>query len=243
MSLTYATYIQALRQIGKIDANDNAILGLLPRVIEYAEGRIYRESDLLTTVTTDTSATLTANSRKLPLPTAVHFVTIQKANVITPPGTTNPELGKRNPLTPMTQDFLDNLYGDNTVVGVPVYMATVTDQNFIVGPWADYPYTVEFIGTIQPTPLSDTNTTTYLTNYLPDLFLAASMVFLAGYQRDYGAQSDDPQMALSWEQIYLKAFASSNWVEQRKRWAAGAWSAYGQASAATQERGQPMAAA
>jgi hypothetical protein len=39
------------------------------------------------------------------------------------------------------------------------------------------------------------STTTILSLYVPDLFVAAAMIFMAGYQKDFGSQSDDPQAA------------------------------------------------
>ena len=33
----------------------------------------------------------------------------------------------------------------------------------------------------------------------PELLLCACMVFASGYQRDFGAQAEDPQKAVSWE--------------------------------------------
>jgi hypothetical protein len=57
-------------------------------------------------------------------------------------------------------------------------------------------------GDIRPFPLSADNPETYLSVYYPELFLCACMVFGSGYQRDFGAQSDDPQRAVSWEGQY-----------------------------------------
>lgn len=99
----------------------------------------------------------------------------------------------------------------------------ITDQQIIVGPAPDQAYTVEVIGTIRPTPLSATNTTTYLTLYLPDLFVAASMIFMSGYMRDFGSQTDDGQQSVSWDTQYTKLFASANVEEMRKKYSSGAW--------------------
>jgi hypothetical protein len=96
----------------------------------------------------------------------------------------------------------------------------------ILGPWPDANYQVEVIGTIRPTPLSATNTTTFLTTYLPDLFLAASMIFASGYQRDFGSQADNPQQSASWEMQYEKLFASANAEELRKKFSGLGWTSY-----------------
>jgi hypothetical protein len=98
-----------------------------------------------------------------------------------------------------------------------------TVRTFIVGPPPDAAYRVEVIGTIRPDPLSSSNPTTYLTQYLPDLFMAASLVFGAGYLQNYGAMVDNPQQAVSWESHYQALKASADMEENRKKYASQAW--------------------
>jgi len=157
-------------------------------------------------------------------------------NVITPVGTTNPDSGTRNQLVPCSRDVLDMLWPSATGANVPSLYAMITDQEIIVGPAPDTAYTIEVIGTIRPTPLSSSNTTTYLTLYLPDLWFAATMIFWSGYMRNFGAQADDPKMAVSWESQYQTLLVSANVEEQRKRYAAGQWSSMQPAPLATPPR-------
>src|SRR5262249_53305267 len=89
--------------------------------------------------------------------------------------------------------------------------------------WPDAAYTLEAVGTIRPAPLSATNTSTFLTNNLPDLWFAATMIFMSGYIQNFGSQSDNPQLAVSWAAIYDKLFSSANVEEMRKKYASGAW--------------------
>ena len=79
------------------------------------------------------------------------------------------------------------------------------------------------VGTIRPNPLSNTNTTTFLTTYLPDAFIAASMIFASGYMRDFGSQSDNPAQAQSWEAQYENLIKSAGAEEVRKKWAGPGW--------------------
>jgi len=58
------------------------------------------------------------------------------------------------------------------------------------------------LGVIRPQRLSSDNPQTFLSVTYPELFLAACMVWGCGYQRDYGAQADDPARAMSWETQY-----------------------------------------
>jgi len=236
MSLTYSQWIAELANLCVIDASDANFVANLPSTIDDAEQRIYRDLDLLNTVTRDTG-TLSTGTRSFTLPSNLgRFVVTNGFNVITPSTTTDPDSGTRNQLVPCSRDVLDMLWPSTTGAAVPALYAMITDQQIIVGPAPDATYTIEVIGTIRPTPLSASNTTTYLTLYLPDLFLSASMVFMSAYMRNFGAQADDPKMATSWESHYQTELSSANVEEQRKRYAAGQWSSMQPAPLATPPR-------
>jgi len=219
-----------------IPADDPNYLQFIPNVIDDAEQRIYRELDILNTVVRDTGGTLTANSRNFTLPqTSGRFVVTNNINVFTPVGTQT----NRKQLVPVTRDFLDAIWGNEAASSspsVPDYYAMITDQTIIVGPPPDANYTMEVVGTIRPTPLSASNTTTYLTLYLPDLFLAESLIFGYGYLKDFGAQTDDPQGSASWSKHYQDLWVSANTEEQRKRYASQAWTSMQPAPLATPPR-------
>jgi hypothetical protein len=219
-----------------IPATDANYLAILPTVIDDGEQRCYRELDLLNTVVRDTGGTLTASSRNFTLPqTNGRFVVTNNMNVFTPAGSQT----NRIQLVPTSRDFLDAVWGNDapsTSPSVPQYYAPISDQQFIVGPPPDANYTMEVIGTIRPTPLSATNTTSYLSLYLPDLFFAASMIFASAYQLNFNAQGDDPQQATAWELHFQKLLPSANTEEQRKRYASQAWTSMSPASLATPAR-------
>lgn len=233
MSLTYSQYVTDLANLLVVPATDENFLTVLSNIIDDAEQRLYRELDLLSTIVRDTSGTLTANSRNFTFPQ--HMIVSESLNVFTPVGTTI----ARNQLVPVSREWLDVIWGNDaapSTPSVPGYYAMITDQQIIVGPAPDAAYIVEVIGTIRPAPLSVSNTTTYLTLYLPDLFIAASMVFGVAYLKDYGAASDDPNAAGSWESHYQKLFPSANTEEQRKRYASQAWTPKQPAPLATPPR-------
>jgi len=233
VSLTYATYeAQILDLIPSMSAAQFTVMS--PGMIDYAEQRIYRELNLLTQVVRDSSGALAASNRNFTFPS--HFVVTETINVVTPAGTTNPELGTRVQLTPTTKEVLDVLWSSASGAGVPTFFAMVTDQTILVGPWPDHAYTVEVIGTQRPTPLSATNTTTFLTLYLPDLFIAASMVYASGWMRNFGSQSDDPKMAASWEAQYGSLKQSADVEELRKRFSGPAWTSEAPSPIATPTR-------
>lgn len=237
MSYTYASWVTALANEIVVDQNELNFQGILPSCIDYAEQRLYSELDLLSTVVRDSGA-LSIGSRNFTLPqTNGRFVVTNGLNLITPATTTNPDQGTRVQLIPASRDYLDSVGGSPSYTGQPINYAMITDQTLIVGPaWPDENYTLEIVGTIRPTPLSVSNTETYLTLYVPQLWFAATMIFMAGWQQNFGSQSDNPQLATSWEAQYQTLLGSINIEEQRKRYAAGGWASLSPTPAATPSR-------
>jgi len=226
--MNYNTYVTSLANLMAADPTTIDFQNFLPDCIAYAENRIYREIDLLNTVVVNGTQSLTAGVRIFPIPTngsAGIFYTVTGVNVITPAGVI-PDKGVRNQLTAVSMDYLNSVWNSSQTLSLPQSFAMVDQFNIIVGPWPDQSYGVEIIGTVQPSPLSSANPTTFLTTYLQDLFLAASMIFASGYMRDFGAQSDNPQQAASWESQYQTLFRSANLLELRKKWAGPAWTPF-----------------
>lgn len=224
MSLTYSTYIAQIANLMAAQSSTTQFQTMAPGMIDYAEQRMYRELDLLSTVVTDSTGSLSSGSRNFTLPTTSNgkFITVQNINVITPAGSTT-TTGTRRPLAPVDKSYLDSVWNSSSGSTVPKNFAMIDQWNIIVGPWPDANYKVEVVGTIRPNPLSSTNTTTFLTTYLPDAFIAASMIFASGYMRDFGSQSDNPQQAQSWEAQYQGLIKSAGMEEVRKKFAGPGW--------------------
>ena len=234
--LTYATYKTALATLSVVPETDQNWLSILPDAIEYAELRLYRDLDLLSTVSANTSFSTAANASKLSL-TQGTFVTLQNVNVITPSGTSNPDLGTRVPLLPVSKEYIQYSWPSATNAGVPQYFAMIDERTFSLGPWPDSAYTLEIIGTIRPETLSAANTTTFISQYLPDIFLMASMIFISGYQRNFGRQSDDPQMSQSYESQYNALLKGATVEEYRRKFQASGWTSLSSSPVATPGRG------
>ena len=229
--LNYNTYISEIAAITVISSNvlvsgDTNFGPIAPGMIDYAEQRLYREGDFLATYVSDTSATLTANQRTFNYPTSVGtFLVIDQINVFTPATATSTS-GTRNPLQVTSKQWLDQLYpNDATSIGTPMYFAPNNNASCFLGPVPDQAYPVEVIGTQRPLPLSASNSSTWLTQTLPDLFIAASMIFMSGYMRNFGSQADDAAMAVSWQKQYDLLFASAGMEELRKRYESQGWQA------------------
>ena len=129
------------------------------------------------------------------------------------------------------------VYPDSTGSGVPQYFAMLNQSNFIVGPWPDQAYQIELVGTFRPASLSSTNTSTVLSTYWPDMLIMATMIYISGYQRNFGRENDDPQMAVTYESQYKGLLASAAVEEARKKFQSAAWSSMEPAPVATPTRG------
>ena len=234
--LTYSTYKTQIATLAVVSETDPNFLAILPQTITYAENRIYRDLDLLSTVTTNTSYSLTAGNRNVTVPAST-FVTIQEVNVLLPAGAVDPEISTRSALTPTTKEFLNTVYSSISGASTPEYFAMLDQSSFIVGPWPDNNYTVEIVGTIRPASLSSGNTETFISLYLPDLFIMASMIYVSGFQRNFGRQSDDPAMAQSYESQYQALLKGAMVEEYRKKFQSGGWTSMSPAVVATPSRG------
>ncbi len=226
MSYNYTTYVTSLANGLVVASTDVNFQQYLPRIIDEGEQRIYREIDLLNTVVVDISASFTTGTRVLHLPATLGtFFVTQNVYAITPLGTTA-DFGTRNALQRTGRAYLDSAYPSSAGSTVPTYFSMTTQTTMIVGPWPDQAYKVEVVGTIHPAPLSSTNVTTILTQYLPDLFFAASMAAGAAYLQNFGAaaQTDNPGMASNWESKYQALKQSAAVEEARKKGEAEGWS-------------------
>jgi hypothetical protein len=234
--LNYSTYLTSFANLLVVPVTDANFQVMAPNAIDDTEQRLYRELDLLNTVTVDTSGIFVTGQRAVNLPaTNGTFYDVNSIYAITPFGTSI-NLGTRNPLIPCSRDYLDFTYPSSAGSTVPQFFSMTTQTSIIVGPWPDHAYQMEVEGTIRPTPLGSTNITTILTVYLPDLFLAASMVFGAAYLQNFGATVDNPQMGVTWEMHYQKLLQSAQTEEARKKFAAEGWSSKQPSSIATPPR-------
>ena len=237
-SLNYGTYVSQVANMMPISTGDTNFATMLPGMIDYAEQRIYREIDLLYTQVTDSTTAVSSGNRNFTLPTSVGtYVVCDNINIITPAGTPASS-GTRVQLTPVSREFMDIVYpSGQTATGTPEFYAMASNTQVLFGPAPDAPYVAEVIGVQRPAALSASNSSTILTQYLPDLFIAASMVFASAYMRDFGAQGpDNPQMGQSWEAQY-KLLSQSAQVEQaRAKFQSEGWTSDQPSPVATPKR-------
>jgi len=237
MALTYSSYVQQIATMAVIPSNDTNFTIIIPQMISYAELRMQRDLDFLSTQISTTAYNFTANSNTLTLPTS-QFIVPQTVEVVSS--------GVSTPLLPVTKEFIQNVYGSGSTTGLPQYFAVYggdtattgnTSQYMIVGPIPNQSYGTILTGTVRSATLSATNTTTYISTYLPDMFIMASMIYISAFQRNFGRLNDDPQMAQTYESQYQALKNSALVEENRKKFEASAWSSYSPAPAATPTRG------
>jgi hypothetical protein len=224
--MTYDEVLKYLMTIGGVPINqeDENFKRLVPLMFTYADNRIYRELDFLAS-TTVTTGFLVANNREVALPPQV--LVLRQMNVLTQPTPVVPLL--RRALVRVSPEALDMFSEPWYIPGVlPVTPAPGLPEKFaIIGheqrvglaqimshvirlmPVPDQNYATEYLGVIRPDVLSPTNPRTYISDTYPELLCAACMVFISGYQRDFGAQADDPAKAMSWEGQYTSLRASA----------------------------------
>lgn len=232
-----------------VTSSDSNFQAIIPQMLNYAELRIQRDLDFLSTQNQQTTQVITTSANQFTVPSQ-EFVTLQTVTVTDPSGVTTP-------MIPVSKSFLQNVYASNAVTGTPQYFAmfgndqltatstTDANQNILFGPWTPSTgvYTFNVTGTTrQPTLYtyavagSADTIYTFISQNLPDLLIMASMIYLSAYQRNFGREADDPQMAQSYENQYQMLLKGAIVEEARKKFQAGGWTSYSPAVVATPSR-------
>jgi hypothetical protein len=227
---------------GVVQAVSDQFNTLIPQMLNYAELRMQRDIDFLCSEITRSGYNYTAGDNRISIPVD-DFVTVQTLQSIV--------AGVPIPMVPVSKEFLQNLYPSGDGAGVPKYFAPVggdlagglVSNNFIVGPFPNTSYAFAVTGTQRlpslfkyATPSDAAVKTTFISTYLPDLLLMASMIYVSGFQRNFGRQGDDPQMSVSYESQYQTLLKTALVEEARKKFWGPAWSAESPSTIATPSR-------
>ena len=228
--LTYNTYVTQIATMAVVPVSDPNFQIIIPSMIDYAELRMQRDLDFLNTSGTGTY-TGTAGSYNLQLSEGYPFVVMENV------GVTDPATNYVMQLTPVTKEFIYAVYPQGSTQGLPQYFAPFNDNLMLVAPIPNQAYTFSVVGTQRFPTLSSTNTTTFISEYLPDVFIMASMVYISAYQRNFtSAASNDPQMAVTYESQYQALLKGAMVEEARKKFEASGWTSQGPALVATATR-------
>lgn len=224
--LTYTTYQQQISTLAVVPTNDTNFSIILPQAISYAELRMQRDLDFLSSQIYDnTTYSTVQNQNILTIPTSA-FITLQTIQV------TSGSPAITTPLTAVSKEYIQNIYNSTASSGVPSVFAVYggdsattgnTSQYILLGPYPNAAYKLTLTGTIHAASLSASNPTTFISTYLPDLFIAASMVYIGGYQRNFSTTGADPQMPINWEQQYQTLLKGATVEEYRKKFQSSAW--------------------
>jgi len=247
-ALTYNAYVSEIANLavyqtqtvnGIVQGVDATFNALFPGILNYAEGRIQRDLQLEQAVVLNTY-NIAAGSNTLSVPVG-DFVAVESATV------------NNIPLLPASNEYIQNVYtSSGAQAGRPevfcvqggdtgTYGATSMVLQF--GPWADQNYTISLRGlSMMPSLYTYANSTqagsatTFISTFLPDLLIQASLIYVAEFQRNFGATSNDPQMGLSYEMQYNELLRGAQTNESRRKFESAGWTSHAPTPLATPGR-------
>lgn len=194
-------------------SSDPSFNAIIPRMIDYAENRMRRDIDILAAIVTDSSGNLTPNNRLFPLPGNGAFLVVSQITPIIN--------GVRQPtMTPVSREFIDSAWPADQAPSspsVPYLFCRRDAASILVAPPPDANYPIEVVGTQPLTQLSPANPQNWFSLWVPDVYLAAAMIFMSGFNRDFSAQADDPKISQSWENQYGILLKGALTEELRKK--------------------------
>ena len=200
--MTFAELLQKVRDYTEVDSN---VLtdSILDSMIRDAELRIFREVDA-DYAREYATANLNINSPYLLLPNATSssgLTSTRRAVIV------RSFLVYDSTQSPTTKEYLDKRdtsfifeYNSTWATGVPKYYANWKETTLIMAPTPNAQYQVQLSYIYTPDHLSATNTTTYLSDNVPDLLFYATMMqayeFLKGPMDMYKVYSDKYNVAI-----------------------------------------------
>jgi hypothetical protein len=220
---------------------------ILPQILSYAEGRIQRDIDALQARTANQYA-LTAGQNIFSIPLS-DFLTAESIEVCQ---VSNNVIVNTSPLLPVSKEFIQNCYAGIGSAGTPMYYAMFgstfgdgsdTNMNVLLGPTPNFSYPIRVTGTIRMASLflfanidqADTSFT-YISQWLPDMLMMASMIYVSGFQRNFSSMSDSPDTGATWEKQYQALRIGAIMEEDRKKQNGSGWSGYSTPTSATPTR-------
>lgn len=226
---------------------DAPLQTVLPQILAYSEARIQRDIDALQARSSNTYAlTVSNNVLSIPINDFLVIETLETTQV------SNGVVVNSTPLIPVSKEFIQNCYSGVFSTGYTKYFAMYgdtfgdganTNVNILLGPPPNSAYPVRVTGVIRMPSLlkfatagqADTSYT-YISQWLPDLLVMASMIFISAYQRQFSSTSDDPAMPVNYEKQYRTLLAGAIAEENRKKGLGSGYSAYSTPATATPTR-------
>tara|TARA_R100001163_G_C5037564_1_gene176440 strand:+ start:37 stop:729 length:693 start_codon:yes stop_codon:yes gene_type:complete len=174
------TYSELVTQIRDYTETDSNVLttAIVNDFIEHAEMRLFREVDLDVYKQYKTT-TMTASDPFVSMPgsTPSAFEFTNSLSIYSASGSlgglTDNErlfLQKKDP------SFINEYWPNRTSTGIPKYYASWDNDTILIAPTPNAAYTMELSFNAQPTALSSSNTTTWVSNNAPRALLYACLV-------------------------------------------------------------------
>lgn len=254
--LSYNAYIQNIGVMAVVLTSetggvysfvDPPLQEIVPSILNYAEQRISRDLDLLSSQTSNLY-TLTAGVNVFSLPVN-DFQVVQTLEIV---HLSNGVVVDSCPLLPVSKEFIQNCYGGMFSANTPKYYAMYGDNfgseqdsatNILFGPPPNYAYSLRVTGTACPPSLYQNASAgvadtayTYISNFYPDLLIMASMVYVSAFQRNFSAASDDVETAMTYEKQYQALRLGAVPLENRRKGMGSGWTPYSTPIAATPTR-------
>lgn len=216
---------------------------MIPEMLNYAELRIQRDLDLAQSLFANTTYTLSSGTNLVTI-SVDDFITLQSIQYT---------LGTAKlPILATSKEFIQNVFNDSSYTGAPQVFAPyggdlattgATSQLWLFGPYADQNYPLTILGTARMASLykfansgQASGNYTFISNYLPDLLVIASMIYLSQWQRNFGRESDEPGMAMTYEQQYQLLLNGAGEEEARRKLQASGWTSMSPPKVATPTR-------
>ena len=210
------TYAELTQQVLDYTETDSNVLttAILNDFIEHAELRLFREVDLDVFKKYKT-ASLTAGDAFVAMPGAIPslFSVIRYVQIFSGTGS----LGgltdnERISLQKKDASFINEFLPNRTTQGIPKYYANWDNDTIILAPAPNAAYTIELAYNAQPTGLSSSNTTTWISNNIPEGLLYACLVEAFKFLKN-------PQMVQMYESYYtttVQPFAAEQMGRRRR---------------------------
>jgi len=187
----YADLVTQIRDYTETDSNVLTTI-IVNDFIEHAESRIFRNADLDVFKKYKT-ANLTIGDPFVAMPGATPqtFAFVRYIQIF---GTDN----IRVTLEKKDSSFINEYVPNRTITGTPKYYANWDNDTILLAPAPDAAYTVELAYNTQETGLSSSNTTTWVSNNVPEMLLYACLVEAFKFLKN-------PQMVQMYESYYKTA--------------------------------------
>jgi len=202
------TYAELTQQILDYTETDVNVLTstITNDIIEHAESRIFRNVDLDVFKKYKTAA-LTSGDPFVAMPGATPqtFAFIRYVQIFS---TDNVRISLEKKDSSFINEFLPN----RTTTGTPKYYANWDNDTIVLAPTPDAAYTVELAYNAQPTGLSSSTTTTWISTNAPEMLLYACLIEAFKFLKN-------PQMVQMYEQYYkehLTPFAGEQMGRRRR---------------------------